>query len=256
MHDAPMNTLPALARFAGAVMLAATLSGGLAACSTSIDTRLSGAASLQTAKVALANGSNDLALNICTGLLLKDDNDADLLVCRGDALSGLGRNAEAIAAYEQAMTANARSVAARIGLGRVALRTDPARAEALFLEALTNDPRNATALNNLGIARDLQGRHAQAQTAYGEAIAAAPEMRAPQVNLALSFAMSGRGAEAVRIMRPIAARPDATEKERHDMAAVLAMAGQPEEASRLLRGELDGTQADEAVSGYRSLQRN
>ena len=72
------------------------------------------------------------------------------------------------------------------------VRVRPGRAEELLLLALAQNPREAAVLNNLGIARDLQGRHAEAQKSYGEAIAANPSMRAAQVNLALSMALSGQ----------------------------------------------------------------
>ena len=48
------------------------------------------------------------------------------------------------------------------------------------------------ALNDLGIARDLQGRHTDAQMAYRQALGISPEMSAAQVNLALSLAMGGQ----------------------------------------------------------------
>ena len=238
-----------LLHMSGAAVLLALLGG----CSASGDPQLSGRASLATARVALASGSSGLAFNICTGLLADRPRDPALLVCQGDALTATGRAAEALAAYTAALAADGGSAEARIGLGRLRLGTDPAAAERLFLEALAKSPRNAVALNNLGIARDLQGRHADAQTAYGEAIAAAPDLRAPQVNLALSIAMSGRAGEAVRILRPIAERPDATPRERHDLAAALAMDGKTDEAARLLRPELNGSQADQAVEGFRAL---
>ena len=225
----------------------------LGACSAKLDPSLSGQPSLSTARVALAGGSGEIALNICNALLLEHPKDGDLLVCRADALASMGRAAEATSAYQAALAVDGKSGGARMGLGRLRLATDPAGAEALFLAALATNPRNAAALNNLGIARDLQGHHADAQTAYGEAIGAAPEMRAAQVNLALSLAMSGRSGEAVRILRPIAERPEATPRERHDMAAVLAMDGKPDEATRLLRVDLDGGQVDSAVDGYRAL---
>jgi len=237
----------AIARVSGLLLTAS-----LVACAAS-DATLTGAPSLETARVALASGSADLALNICTSLLAKRPKDGALMVCRGDALTSMGRNAEAIGLYEAALGLDGKLAAAKLGLGRIYLGSDPARAEALFLDALTSEPRNAQVLNNLGIARDLQGRHAEAQTAYGEAIGAAPDLRAPQVNLALSMAMSGRAGDAVRIMRPIGERVDATPRERHDLAAVLAMDGKSDEAAQLLRKDLDGVQADEAVAGFRSL---
>ncbi len=232
-----------------ALLLAAAVLSGCAG----IDSTLNGSPSLETARVALASGSSELALTICNNLVTRLGQEASLLVCRGDALTSMGRTSEATSAYQEALAADANSAPAKLGLGRLYLGSDPARSEALFLDALNNDPRNAQVLNNLGIARDLQGKHADAQVSYGEAIAAAPDLRAPQVNLALSLAMSGKAAEAVRIMRPIGERQDATPRERHDLAAVLAMDGRRDEAARLLRADLEGQQADEAISGFQSL---
>lgn len=232
------------------LLVGAVVLGG---CSSRTDGLLNGEASLNTARVALSSGAAEVALDICLQRLEKRPRDVDLLVCKGDALAQLRRGTEAGAAYDSALREDRGSAEARLGLGRLRLATDPRAAEALFLETLARSPRNAAALNNLGIARDLQGRHADAQTAYAEAIAIAPEMRAALVNLGLSLAMSGKPGEAVRILRPIGERTDATARERHDLAAALAIQGQGEEAARLLRPELDGSQADDAVSGYRLL---
>ena len=235
-------------QLAGAVLCAAVL----AACSGNTPS-LDGQPSLATARVALSGGSPELALSICTNLQARDRKDTALMVCRGDALVAMGRSAEAVDSYQSALAIEPASPEAKLGLGRLRLATDPAAAEAYFLQVVGAQPRNAAALNNLGIARDLQGRHADAQLAYGEAIAAAPDSRAPQVNLALSLAMTGRSREAMRILRPIAERQDATPRERHDLAAVLAIEGKPDEAGRMLRPELDGAQSDEAVTGFRAL---
>lgn len=237
---------PAAILLTGIVLLAT-------GCSTSGPRPLSGDLSVNTAKTMLANGSPAVALEICDKRIVNSPRNAELLLCRGDALTQLGRASEAGAAYTAALKVDDGSAPARLGLGRLRLATDPAAAEILFVEALGRDPRNAAILNNLGIARDLQGRHADAQTAYGEAIAAAPDLRAPQVNLALSLAMTGKAGEAVRILRPIAERPDASPRERHDLAAALAMEGKGEEAARLLRPELDGAQSDDAIAGFRAL---
>ena len=226
---------------------------GLGACATDPSALRTGQPSFATAEAALASGAPDLALRICTGLIEGSPRNVDLMNCRGDALTGLGRAAEAEAEYQRALSIEGKSIGALMGLGRINLATRPAEAEALFLQVLDRRPRNPVALNNLGIARDLQGRHASAQTAYGEAIAAMPDMRAAHVNLALSYALSGRGAEAVRIARPIATAPGATVRERHVLAAVLGMAGQSSEAARLLQPELPTRQVDEALEGYRSL---
>lgn len=209
--------------------------------------------SLGTAQTALASGAYDLALRVCNNTLAAGRRDADVLACQGNALTGLGRDAEAAASFNAALAASPNNTDALIGAGRQRLATNPAEAESLFLRALARQPRNAVALNNLGVARDLQGRHSDAQTAYGEAIAAAPDSRPAQVNLALSMALSGRATEAVRILQPIADRSDATLRERHDYAAVLAMDGRRDEATRYLTPELSGAPLDDALSGFRAL---
>ena len=226
---------------------------GLCGCAFNPPVLGTGQPSFTTAQAALAGGAPDMALRVCSGLLEKSPRNADLLNCRGDSLAGLGRQAEAEAEYQQALGVEPKSIGAMLGLGRPSLTTRPAEAEALFLQVLDRRPRHAVALNNLGIARDLQGRHTAAQTAYGEAIAAAPEMRAAQINLALSFALSGRAKEAVKLARPVAEAPGATVQERHVLAAVLGMAGEPAEAARLLQPDLPTKQVDEALEGYRNL---
>jgi cytochrome c-type biogenesis protein CcmH/NrfG len=98
--------------------------------------------------------------------------------------------------YSEALRLDPKSVLARIGLGRLRLAGDPTAAETLFLEALQRQPHNAVALNDLGIARDLLGRHQDAQTAYRQAIGLEASMSGAEVNLALSLAMSGRADDA------------------------------------------------------------
>ncbi len=142
------------------------------------------------------------------------------------------------------------SVDAHVGLGRVRLASDPTAAEALFLEALQRQPRNAVALNDLGIARDLQGRHDDAQAAYRQALAANPDMSAAQVNLALSLAMSGRSRDAVQLLRPMASNPGASRQLRHDLAAVLTMAGDKTGAERILSADLSPEEVRQALEAY------
>lgn len=234
-----------------AALFAAAL---LAACNASGPTPLGdGTPSLKTAQTALASGVPDLAFQICSKLILTSPRSPDVLVCNGNALTGLGRNVEAAASFSTALQYVPNFPDALIGIGRLRLTTDPATAEQMFMNALKQKPRDSVALNNLGIARDLQGRHKDAQMAYAEAIAAAPDARAPQVNLALSLALSGRAAEATRMLQPLADEPNATVRERHDYAAALAMAGRSDQAARYLQPELTGTQLDTALTGYRAM---
>ena len=224
----------------------------LSAC-TGVPARLGdGSPSLKTAETALASGAPELAYRICGTLVDNGDTSVKTMVCKANALTALGRSAEAASSFAIALQSQPQNPDALIGVGRLRLTTDPGGAEQLFMRALAVQPHDSVALNNLGIARDLQGRHRDAQSAYAEALAANPDSHAPQVNLALSMAMSGRAGEASRMLRPLAISATSTARERHDYAAVLTMAGRPDEATQYLSPELTTAQAQEAVQGYRS----
>jgi Flp pilus assembly protein TadD len=223
----------------------------LAACGTRGSPLLrSGEPSIDVAQAALKSGSPDIALQITNTILEKDPGNETALVTQGDALTTLGRLDEAAASFTRILQRNPASVDARIGLGRIRLGSDPAAAEVLFLEALQHEPRNAVALNDLGIARDLQRRHADAQTAYARALAANPGMSAAQVNMALSLAMSGRSRDAIQLLRPLASDPGAPRKLRHNLAAVLVMGGDKAEAERILSKDMPPEEVRQAVEAY------
>ena len=227
----------------------------LTACTSRTPPQLStGEPSLNTGQVALSDGAPDVALAICRRRSVDDPTSVAALACEADALTALGRPNEADAVLLKALTIDPKSVRILVGVGRLRLANDPGHAEKLFQLALQLQPRNAVALNDLGIAQDLQGHHTAAQASYAAAIAADPDMRAAQVNLALSMALQGRPDDGARLMLSVAGGPDATVRERHDLAAVLAMAGHVDEATRLLSPELQGADLDAALAGYRALQ--
>ena len=225
----------------------------LAACSPRGVTGVgSGPPGLDVADNALKGGSPEIALQIANNVLTQNPGNGSALATRGEALTALGRPEEAAIAFSQVPPKDPASVSAQIGLGRIKLASDPVGAEAAFLGALSQDPRNGVALNDLGIARDLQGRHTDAQTAYRNALGIDPNMRAAQVNLALSLAMSGQSRDAVQLLRPLASKPDASQQVRHDMAAVLAMSGSRTEAEQILSKDLSPEQVKQAMDAFDS----
>jgi Flp pilus assembly protein TadD len=223
----------------------------LGACAGRDQSRIgNGQPGLNVASAALAGGSPDIALKVIGGILAKDPNNVPALLSQGDALNAMGRLPEARASYAKALAADPGSAAAQIGIGRLDLSADPAQAQALFLSALQHDPRNTVALNDLGIAYDLQGQHASAQGAYRRALGADPTMRAAEVNLALSMALSGRASEAVQLLKPLASDPAAPRRLRHDFAAALALAGDKQAAAQILRADMTPEQTERALVGY------
>jgi Flp pilus assembly protein TadD len=211
---------------------------------------------MDVADAALKGGSPQIALQIANNVLAHNPGNQDALLTKGEALTALGQSDDAAVVFSQVLANDKSSVSANIGLGRIELGSNPVAAEELFLEAIKHDPRNAVALNDLGIARDLQGRHTDAQTAYRQALGINPEMAGAEVNLALSLAMTGQSQDAVHLLQPLAEKPGATQQTRHDLAAVLAMSGDKTEAARILSRDLPPDQVQQALAAFTSEQPN
>ena len=198
----------------------------------------------------MKGGSPQTALQILADASSHGTPSVEALVLEGDALTSLERYDQAQLAYNQALRRDGRSAGALIGLGRLKLSSDPAQAETYFLGATRADPRNTTAWNDLGVARDLQSRHEDAQDAYRQALGINPELSSAVVNMALSLAMTGRGEEGVRMLRPLADGPNASPKIRHDLAAALTMAGRRAEAQQILSADLSPDDVRQALDAY------
>ncbi len=179
---------------------------------------------LRVADAALASGAPDVALRVAMVVLDRQPDNVAAMVAKGDALYALGAMDQAREFYRSAVAVDAGSVGGQIGLGRTLVRPAPQEAEAHFLAALAKEPHNVIALNNLGIARDLQGNHEQAQQAYRQALELNPEMTDVKTNLGLSLALSGQAMQAVQMLQPIATAPDAGAMKHADLAVAVAQA--------------------------------
>jgi Flp pilus assembly protein TadD len=227
-----------------AIALSLTLMGCSNLMQTGSNAAPQGHLTVQVADAALAAGAPDVALRVADLILRDAPRDVPALLARGDALYAMGHLDLARGAYRSAVAVDPGSVNALVGLGRTLVRSNPKAAEAAFLDAATRQPGNVTALSNLGIARDLQGRHEDAQAAYRQALAVAPDSTDITVNLGLSLALSGKAAEAVSLLRPLAGGADATGLRRNDLAAALALAGDPAASQRVLHSEAAPAGAD------------
>jgi Flp pilus assembly protein TadD len=226
----------------------------LAGCAGGGGAQLSSAPpGLNVAEAALSGGAPNVALQVSTERLQREPGDRHAMLVQADALAALGRRAEAEDGYRRVLALDPDSGAARLGLGRMLLASDPRGAEQSFLEALSHDPRDAKALNDLGIARDLQGRHADAQAAYRQALGVAPEMQAAIANLALSLALGGQAAQGAALLRPLAGAPNASPRVRQDMAAVSELAGDRPGAVRMLGQDMSPDQVQDTLRGYDAL---
>ena len=203
------------------------------------------------AEAALNGGSPNIALQVTQTILARTPDDVPALLIRGDALTQLRQNEDAVSAFKAVLKRDPSSTHAKLGLGRVRLTTDPAEAAGLFRDVLRTDPNNVSALTNLGIGLDLLGQHMDARVFYRRVLADNPANVAVRVNLALSLAMTGDGADALRLIEPLAKDRIASAKLRHNYAAILTMAGQETEAAEVLKQDMPVQDVQQAIAAYR-----
>jgi Flp pilus assembly protein TadD len=208
---------------------------------------------LNVADAAIAGGDPDMALSVSESVLATDPHNVEALVHEGDAYYALDRCIPAEAAYTLALQYDPKSTASEVGMGRCLLKTNPQAAEAALERAVQDDPGNAAAFNDLGIARDLQGNFAGAVQPYQQALVNDPALTAAEVNLGLSLALSGNGAEALQYLGPLATGQTATPKIREDYAAALVASGRDDEARQVLSVDLPPDQVNSALDGFAAV---
>ena len=228
----------------GLALAASTMIGG---CGAFNEAQHPAQVTLRLADAAMAAGAPEMALRVAEMVLQQQPNNVAAMVTKADALYATGALDGARAAYRQAVGIDPANGGAQIGLGRTLVRSDPQAAETAFLAALVHQPDSVLALNDLGIARDMQGHHAEAQEAYRRALVTSPESIDVQTNLGLSLALSGDRTKAVQLLQPVATAATSTPMQRANLAmaqaSVVAPLGHSEAATPIQGADRATTQA-------------
>ena len=236
------------------------LISALAACAAQPEPKAGASADgttspLKIADVALANGAPAVALRATEGVLAADPRNSGALMRQAKAQALLGNYSAAETAYRRALGIDNGLDEARLGLARIWLRTSPVQAEKVLLEVLDRDPHNTAALNNLGVSRDLQGKHLEAQEAYRRALEVQPALASARENLGLSLALSGKPQEGVQMLDQVATEEGPSNRQARDNWAVaLTLSGHAVEAGQVLQEELSKPDVSKALAGYQALQ--
>ncbi len=105
---------------------------------------------------------------------------------------GAGRLLEAEALYREALAEDPQNIDALHFLGVIALqRGDPAQAAVLISQALSRNAANPPALNNLALALAAQGKRREAVSAWLDALALQPDFQDAQRNLKGNLSAGG-----------------------------------------------------------------
>jgi Flp pilus assembly protein TadD len=247
-----------LRRFSHSAVMAVLCSGWLSGCVQSTQSpdapaSQNGVAVMNVADAAIASGNPDMALKISQSVLADSPNNLDALYHEAAAYYAVGRCEDAIAAYKVALGIDPRSSDAETGIGRCLLKHNAAGAEQAFDAAVQYNPNNAAALNDLGVARDLQGNYAGATKPYEESLLVQPGVLSTEVNLGLSLALSGDAGDALNYLGPLATGTAATPKVREDYAIALIAAGRTDEARQVLAIDMTSDQIEQLISNVTPL---
>lgn len=208
---------------------------------------------LNVADAAIAGNDPQMALQVSQSVLASDPHNIQALYHEAASYYALNRCEDAIAAYQLALKIDPASSQAETGIGRCLLQHDAATAALAFEKAVQDDPNNAAAQNDLGIALDLQGNYAGAIGPYKQALLLAPGVTATEVNLGLSLALSGDGQDALQYLGPLATSTDATPKIREDYAVALLATGRRDEAKQVLSVDLPPDEARALLDGFTDI---
>jgi Flp pilus assembly protein TadD len=208
---------------------------------------------LNVADAAIAGNDPDMALKVSQSVLATDPHNLDALDHEAAAYYAVGRCEDAIAAYKVALTIDPKSSEAETGIGRCLIKRNALEAEQAFEAAVADDPGNAAALNDLGIARDLQGNYAGATQPYEQSLLIDPGVTATEVNLGFSLALSGDSDDALQYLGPLATSQDATPRIRQDYALALVAAGRTDEARQVLAVDLPPDQVDALIQDFSAV---
>lgn len=221
------------------------------ACSTAEG--VDNGAQLKIADVALANGAAAAALQVSHDILAHNQNNLGALLRQAQAEYLLGQLNQAEGSFNRILAIQPRQEQALLGLGRVFLKSDPARASGYLERAVAEAPDDAPALVDLGVAYDLVGDHAKAQVLYRRVLARQPDLITAGTDLGLSLALEGKGDEAVGYLQPLASDAGASSRIKDDLALALAVTGHTEEAGRILEADMKPQDVQAAISAYESL---
>src|SRR5262245_36844005 len=150
-------------------------------------------------------GSFDTAIPLYGRALQAYPEGIEAKIGLGQTYLAIGAGDEAAAQFRDVLSKHGSNAAARRGLAAALISSgQPELAEKQVDAALQADAGDYRALNLLGVALDMQGRHAEAQANYRRGLEMAPNNVSLRSNYALSLAITGPPEEAIAQLAPIA----------------------------------------------------
>ncbi len=212
-------------------------------------------ASVKEGDEARRAGNLDTAIPLYSRALQANPEGIDAKLGLGQSYLAIGANSDAAAQFRDVLAKREGNWVARRGLASALIGMgQPTLAEEQIALVLQADSSDYRALNVLGVALDMQGRHGEAQADYRRAIQLAPDYLPTRSNFGLSLAITGPPQEAIAQLAPIATARDSDARIRQNLALAYAMAGDFVNALQISRRDLDERSAQRQLYYYMQLK--
>ena len=155
-------------------------------------------AQLVAADRAMKLGRYESALHIYDGLYASNKRDPNTLMGRAVALQRLGRDDEAISAYEELLDARPANVEAQVNMQGLLSRRYPAVARRNLLDLMQDNPGNVGIAAQLAVVEAQMGRYNDAIRYLGIAASIEPHNAGHVYNMAVIADRAGDKKQAVR----------------------------------------------------------
>lgn len=130
--------------------------------------------------------------------------DVSALLTRGNNFLAAGNTAGAVKTFQEAISKNPNSLAARNALGAAYMKQGEFfKAATAYRDALKVNPNDPTALNEMGFAYIKLGRYLEAMSVSQKAVKVSPKDVRARKNLAFSYQANGKIREAIEQFREV-----------------------------------------------------
>jgi Flp pilus assembly protein TadD len=229
-------------------LLACVLTGimlGASACANSNSNHTSVKEQVRIGERFLTSGQYDRAYKLLDTIAENNPSSTVAVLALGDAYFRQGAFLKASASYQKAIDLRARQEG-WLGLGKVELaRNNPDAALSKFQKVLAQKQNDVEALNGMGIAYDISGRHDVAQAFYKRVLALAPSNKQAHNNLSLSLALNGKPLVALARIAELSRSNLSDKTIRQNLAIIQYMSGYAKQALRTAMLDLTESQAQQ-----------
>ncbi|MCB1734595.1 MAG: tetratricopeptide repeat protein [Gammaproteobacteria bacterium] len=204
----------------------------------------------------VARGEPETALAIFDRALANSPNHRGALLGKGQALTALGRHAEAETVLRQARDIYPHSGLVLSAYARLLIESGRAEVAVGELDGyfMAHPAADAGLWNLKGLALDALSRHGEAEQAYTQGLARSPQSVSLRNNLAYCLILQGDYARAADLLQRLVDGEGGQPRHRQNLALAYGLVGNQERAREVARLDLQGDAVERNLNYYQWLR--